>query len=147
MNKTFTNILLLLSSTFVLFLAGMMFFESFFDMMLPKVDNAFYEADIFPFRTVWLFSIAMASSALLLFLVWKIAGIQKINYKITSVLIVLLFALLGIIIRHYIIKGILGKLVKEKSVLEMQFTASFPVSRLYFEWYLLAGIVMGCVIS
>lgn len=146
-NPAIKIILLIISSLILLYL-GMMFYGNVLELMLPIVGDTKYQVNTVQglFYQVLIFSFVLALIPWLLFITWKVANIKVLKQKLISVAIVTACVLLAIIVRRQLIKSELKDLNSISNIWGEKYGVSFPIANLHFEYYMLGGIVAGCLV-
>lgn len=149
MKKTAINIVIILLSSLLLLFLGMVFTGDLFGLLLPKVHQATYQANGVGggFWFFFFLSFIVALIPLLLFITWRVTPIAKTSQKFVSIGLVLAFGFIAVMLRRLIIILELKNLVARNNINGVQYSGSFLFEKLYFEYYLLAGIVAGCILS
>lgn len=147
-NKKTTLILTIITSI-VLFILTLTQFGKLFEILLPKIENLQYQTSEMgsQFRLVLFFSIVIALTPILLFITWRIARIEIIKRRILSGIIVIVLMILAIVLRQQLIKSTFKSLTNLKTQTGETIYNSIAIENLHFEYYLLGGLILGCMVS
>lgn len=143
------TVFLTITISFILFLVCFITYGNIYDFMLPKVENVSYQTTELNqlFLQSLVFSVSIATIPVLLLLIWRFSPITSKNKKIASIATVIFCILATALIRVQIIKNYLKMLVSNVNSLNDKALVSYPINRVYFEYYIILGICIGCVVS
>jgi len=144
-----TTLILTIVTSIVLFILTLTIFGKFFELLLPKIKNLQYQTTEMSsqFRLVLFFSIVIGLAPILLYLTWRLARIEITKRRIFSGLIVMVFMVIAIIFRQQLIKSTFKGLTNLKTQTGETIYNSFAIENLHFEYYLLGGLIFGCIVS
>ncbi len=129
------------------FFLGLVMYPFIFNLTIPKVYGPFKDVQVLniAFERYLYFAFIFAFTPLVLRKSWKYAHIVDKNKKIISGIITAICIASAIFIRHRILekylKGISLDIPKD------ELRTYFEVNQFYLEYYLLAGIIAGCIMS
>ena len=149
MTKNKTTLIVIIVSSIVLFILTLTQFENFFELLIPNIENIRYETtkiDTF-FRLALFFSAVFGLFPILLYLTWQLAKIETTKRRIFSGLIITLCIVLAVLLRQTLIKSTFNGLINLKTQTGETIHNSFNIENLDFEYYLLGGLILGCVVS
>ena len=143
-----TNILILLFSV-ALFILGFFTFSSLFEVILPKIDGGFYQVTEHGelFRTSIIFSLVLGLTPFLIHITWRYSPILNKKRKIVCVLTVVISMLIAIIIRQQMLKSYFVSQTNNFPPNIEKLHLSYPMKDVNIEYYLLGGLISGCLIS
>ena len=146
MKHSKTTIILTIIISILLFVLGFIIFGDIYEFILPKVDNGFYQVTELngPFMSSLIFSITLGLTPVLLLLTWQLAPIILKSKKITSIVTVVVCMTLAILVRQQMIKSYFSRLT---TLSGEKLKVSYPMNQVNFEYYLLGGLCIGCIIS
>jgi hypothetical protein len=124
-------------------------FGKLFELLLPNIENLKYQSTNLggEFRFKLFFSIIVGLTPILLFLTWQLAPIRLLKYRFFSGLIVIFFIIISIVLRQHLIKATFNLVTNFKTQTTETIYTAFSIDNLHFEYYLLCGIILGCVLS
>jgi len=138
---------LLLSIAF--FALGQLLFVPTFKLFEPHIDGISFqiiEHDTL-LKTSLLFSLLLAGIPVLVVLTWRLTHIVSTNRKIASALLILIFLLLGIFLRHQEVKIYFTTIVRPTIATSGKTSIIYPIDPVNFIYYMLAGLITGSIIS
>jgi hypothetical protein len=143
------KIILAILFSLLLIVLGQYFFGDFYELLLPNVDGATYQTTDFSseFYNSIIFSLALGLIPISLLLLWKLSKVNAINKKMLSVFIIIICMTLAVLIRQQTIKSHLQELTKSSTVTSNNFSVSYPIDKVNFEYYLLIGLFIGWLMS
>ena len=149
MTKQKRTLLLTILSAFVLFVFTFTQVGFIFHLLLPKIENLHYQTTEMgvQFKLSFYISIVIGLIPILLYLTWRLTPITKLKSKTISGLIVIAMMALAVIIRQQLIKSTFNGLTNLKTASGETIYNSFPIENLNFEYYLLGGLILGCVLT
>jgi hypothetical protein len=149
MTKQKTNLLLSILSAFVLFLVNFTQIGFIFHLLLPKIENLHYQNTEMgeQFKLSFLISLVIGLLPILLHLTWRLTSIATLKSKTISGLIVIAMMTLAVIFRQQLIKSTFDGLTNLKKPSGETIYNAFPIENLNFEYYLLGGLILGCVMT
>ncbi|MDP2161033.1 MAG: hypothetical protein Q8K02_11160 [Flavobacterium sp.] len=112
---------------------------------MPKIENLQYKTTEIgsQFKLALFFSIVIGLMPILLYLTWRLGRIEKTKRRMFSGLIVIFFMTISIVLRQQFFI----RLTNLKTQSGETIYNSFGVENLNFEYYLLGGLVLGCIVS
>lgn len=143
-NNKITLILTIFASL-VLFILTFTQFGKLFELLMPKFENFQYQTTEIgsQFKFALFFSIVIGLTPILLYLTWRLGRIEKTKRRMFSGLIVVVFMTVSIVLRQQFFI----RLTNLKTQSGETIYNSFTIENLYFEYYLLGGLVLGCIVS
>jgi len=147
-NKKTTLVLTIITSI-VLFILTFSQFGKLFELILPKIENIqFYSSEMdSQFKLGLFFSIVIGLSPILLYLTWRLARIEITKRRMYSGLIVVVFMIISIVLRKQFIKLTFKGQSNMATQTGETIYNSFAIENLNFEYYLLFGLILGCIVS
>lgn len=144
-----TTLILTIVTSIVLFILIFSTFGKLFELLLPQIENLQYQTAEMSsqFRLALFFSLVIGLAPILLYLTWRLARIEMTTRRIFSGLIVIVFMVIGILFRQQLIKSTFKKLTNLKTQTGETIYNSFAIENLHFEYYLLGGLILGCIVS
>ncbi len=137
---------IILTSLFslILFLSGVYFYGPFYDLVLPKVEGGYFTITSFSgqFKASIYFSLIVALIPIFIVQTWKIARLNSLTKKLLTILIVCTSIIISILIRRELLKIYFSQFTKIDHL-----TLNYPLEEVHFEYYILAGLLVGCIIS
>lgn len=124
-------------------------FAKLLEFLLPKIENLHYQANEMnsPIRLALYFSCVIGVVPMFLYLTWRIARIEITKRRVISGLIVMIFMVTSIIIRQQLIQSTFKGLTHVKTQTGESINMSFAIENLHFEYYLMGGLILGCIVS
>jgi hypothetical protein len=147
-NKKTTLVLTMLTSL-VLFILTFTQFRKLLEFLMPKIENIQYQTtDIgSQFKLALFFSIVIGLTPIFLYLTWRFGRIEKTKRRTYCGLIVIVFMAISVALRQYLIKSTFSGLTNLKSQTGETIYSSFATENLNFEYYVLGGLILGCIVS
>ena len=144
-----TTLILTIVTSIVLFILTLTIFGDFFELLIPKIENLQYQTTEISsqFRLALYFSIAIGLVPIFLYLTWRLARIKTTKRKVFSGIIVIVFMFISIIFRQQLIKSTFKGLTNLKTQTGETIYNSIAIENLHFEYYLLGGLILGCIVS
>jgi len=144
-----TTLILIIFTSLVLFILTFTQFGKLFELIMPKIENLQYQTTEIgsQFKLALFFSIVIGLMPILLYLTWRLGRIEKTKRRMFSGLIVIVFMTISIVLRQQFIKLTFNRLTNLKTQTGETIYNSFGVENLNFEYYLLGGLVLGCIVS
>ena len=146
-SKTIYTSTLLFSIAF--FILGQILFVKLFEFFEPKVDGVLFQiierGGIL--KTSLLFSLILALIPALILLTWRLARIISLNKKIASVLIILIFVVTAIFMKHQEVKTYFIRVVKPILSPNDKMNVTYPIDPVNFVYYIFSGLCIGCIVS
>ncbi len=143
--KSPTTIIFVIFTCAVFFFLGLFAFTKFYQLVLPGATGVTYHMEL---EKLWdmkmLFGLAIALVPLGLFLTWEWVAIDSPDKKLSVVFIVVLCMALVVYTRRMALVSYFDELVQSKQTTS---SVAYPFEQLYFEYYLMAGLAVGCVLS
>lgn len=141
-------LVIIITTSLVLFILTLTQFSKLFDLLLPKIENLQYQTNEIgsQFKLGLFFSIVIGLTPIFLYLTWQLGRIEIIKRRMYSGLIVVGFMTISIILRQQVIKWTY-KLTNLETQTEETIHNSFAIENLNFEYYLLVGLILGCIVS
>lgn len=148
MKQSKTTIILTIIIALVLFVFSFYTFGDVFDAMLPEVDNGRYQVTEINgvFKEALIFSLVLGLMPVFIVTTWRFSPIILKSRRVASIAIVVVFMVLAIMVRQQRIKSYFNNFANLNSP-GSKINVSFPADELYFEYYLLGGLCVGCFIS
>lgn len=113
--------------------------------MLPGNSGVHYQMD---FEKVWdikiLFGFAFALMPLCVFLTWEFGRLEDGDKKTSVVFIVIGCIGFSVYIRYRALVSYFDSMVQNS---QSAYPVSFPFEQLYYEYYLMAGLGVGCLLA
>ncbi len=126
------------------FILGVMVYETFLALILPKSEHSAFSTSglsTLLFQKIY-FSLALALIPVFLYITWRISPIISTPKKIKSVILVSICLVVSVILRQQIISSNLNSFHSPTNI-----TNTFPIENLHFHFYLLGGLLIGCLLS
>lgn len=140
------TIIMLLSACTIFFFMGFLFYPTFYQFVLPAVDGIQYRMNLAEMGDRQdIFGLVMASIPLLLFLTWRLIPLYTIDKKNLSVLVTIICMTLAVYMRYKMLENEFAGMVESAS--NRLYAISVPFEQLQFEWYLLGGLISGCIVT
>ncbi|GEM_PF-1145400 len=145
-NLTKLNIFLL---SITLFITSYFLVPKISNLLIPKIENLrFYSTSLNEqFKLHLYFSIIIGIAPILLYFTWRLAKINNKSQKILSFLFVFIFMAISIFTRQQILKYKFKNLPNLRTETDEIIINSFHIKNLNYEFYLLIGLLLGCVTS
>ena len=149
MTKQKTSLLLSILSSFVLFIVTFTQFGFVFHLLLPKIENLHYQNIEMgeQFKLSFFFSIVIGLIPILHYLTWRYTPITTLKNKTISGLILIAMVALAVVLRQQLIRSTFNGFTNLKTPSGETILNTFPIENLNFEYYLLGGLILGCVLS
>jgi hypothetical protein len=126
------------------FILGVAVYETFLALILPKSEHSGFSTNglsTFLVQKIY-FSVTLALIPVFLHITWRISPILSASQKIKSVSLVSICLLVSIILRRQIISSNLNSIHLSNDIAN-----TFPIENLHFHFYLLGGLLVGCLLS
>ena len=157
MKPSIRIIIIAIVSSIALFVVGLSTWNSFFTLMLPIVGDTRYLATSLgtSFRNYILFSLTLALIPIATILIWKYGPVINTQRKFLTVCIILIAMTTSALIRHEMIKS-KARNLQPTTVIDYSdpgnpvpktIESGIPVDTLYFELFILVGLIAGSIIS
>jgi hypothetical protein len=126
------------------FILGLMVYETFLDLILPKSAHSAFSTGGIGTRMIQqiYFSIALALIPIFLYITWRISPIITTPQKIKSLILVSICLVVSVILLRQIISSNLNTIHLPTGV-----TNVLPIENLHFHLYLFGGLLVGCLLS
>ncbi|MBO9621098.1 MAG: hypothetical protein J7539_18945 [Niabella sp.] len=98
-------------------------------------------------KTATLFSLVLAFIPVLAVLTWRLGRIKTLRRQIISGVLILFFMTLGAFARHQEVKMFFTKVVRPAVLVNGTTSIIYPIDPVNFVYYILGGLVAGCVLS
>ncbi len=132
----------------IFFFLGFLSYSKFYSIVLPAVDGIRYNMNLATIgNNQDMFAIVSALVPLLLFITWQLIPLQSTDKKTASAFVVLICMALAIYIRYKILLSTFTEMVQSLSNKYTSLGIAFPFEDLDYEYYLLGGLICGCIIS
>lgn len=149
MNHSKTIYIRILIFAIVLFALGQLLFVTAFKFFEPQVDGILFQITEHnaTVKTSVLFSLTLALIPILMVLTWRLAQISSLNKKIASVLVILIFIVIGIFARHQEVKIYFTTVVKPVILTNGKTSITYSIDPVNFVYYIFSGLCVGCIVS
>jgi|SRR5690606_8388348 len=139
--------IVLLSIT--LFITSFFLFPKISNLLIPKIENLnFYSINLNEqFKLNLYFSAIIGITPIFLYFTWKLAKISNKAQKVLSFIFVFIFMGITIFTRQQILKYKFKNLPNLRTETDEIITNTFHIKNLNYEYYLLIGLLLGCVTS
>jgi hypothetical protein len=139
--------IVLLSIT--LFITSFFWFPKISNLLIPKIENLnFYSINLNEqFKLNLYFSAIIGITPIFLYFTWKLAKISNKGQKVLSFIFVFIFMGITIFTRQQILKYKFKNLPNLRTETDEIITNTFHIKNLNYEYYLLIGLLLGCVTS
>jgi len=133
----------------ILLVTGKFVFTGLFGFFEPRIDGIIFHIRELEgkWKTSTLFSCMLALVPVLLVLMWRFAPVVSSIRRVGSVLIILIFMIAGILIRHQEVKMYFMRVVKPFFLRKGQFNVNYPIDPVNFVYYMFTGFCIGYIIS
>jgi hypothetical protein len=140
LSKAAIPLTLLISMT--VFVATFYAFDTVYELILPDIQHVSYQTTDFAsqIKTSLVFSLVLGIAPILLLVTWRFSPIVSTSKRWTSILITTSGMALVVVVRQQLIRLGLHNSFEGTAI-------SYPVDQLNFEYYILAGLLIGCVCS
>jgi len=143
--KSPNTIIIIIFTCMVFFFLGWFAFAKFYQLVLPGADSVTYQMD---FEKLWdmkmLFGFAFAMVPLCLFLTWEWVPIEYADKKLSTAFVVVICMAVAVYLRR---RGLVSYFDELQQSNQSISPVAFPFEQLYFEYYLMAGLAVGCLLS
>jgi hypothetical protein len=132
-----------------LFVTGKLIFSKLFRFFEPHIDGIVFrirELDA-GWKTSTLFSLMLALIPFMIISLWLFAPVVSSIRRIGSILIMLIFMIAGILIRHQEVKMYFIRVVKPFFLRKGQVNVDYPIDPVNFVYYMFAGFCIGYILS
>jgi fatty acid desaturase len=132
-----------------LFILGQIVFVSLFEFFEPKVPGILFEITEQDriVKTSVLFSLTLALIPILVAFIFRFAPIASVNKKVTTVLIIFIFIIAAIFVRHFEVKIYFTRVVKPSFLMKNIANKTYPIDPVNFVYYMLGGLFIGSIVS
>jgi hypothetical protein len=132
-----------------LFILGQLVFVRLFEFFEPKVDGILFQVTGTnkKVKTSILFSLTLVLIPALTILTWRLAPIISSTKRFASALIILIFIIVAIFLRHQEVKTFFIRVVKPIVVANNKTNVIYPIDPANFVDYMLGGLCLGCLVS
>lgn len=146
-SKTIYVPTLILSVT--LFILGQVLFVNTFKLFEPQIDGIFFQITEHnaTLKTSIIFSFLLFVIPVFIVLTWRLAHITSFRKKIASALFILIFITIGIFMRHQEVKTYFTTVVRPALLTKDKTSITYPIDPINFVYYMLAGLITGCVLT
>jgi len=127
------------------FIAGMTAFTRLLQLLEPNIEGIAFV--ITGRLTAFLFSLTLALIPVLTLATWRLAHIDLFYRKICSVTIIILTIAAALFTRHQQVKAFFNKVVRPLVLTKGETHFVYPIDPRNFVYYLLAGLLIGCLLS
>ena len=143
------TIILAVILSILLFFAGLFLYSIIVELLLSETDRVFYQ-DVEAkglFGSSFMFSFLLALMPIFILCIWNLCRVNKKSDRISIASIVIVFTFLAVFIRQQILAAYIKRLshITETNLDDIKI--SYPLNRLNFESYMLAGLCTGCVLA
>ena len=149
LNRSITIFFWTLLSSIAFFAIGQLLFDRAFKFFEPQVDGILFQITEHSatVKTSVLFSLTLALIPVLTVFTWRLAHIISLNKKIASALVILIFIVTGIFVRHQEVKIYFTTVVKPAVLTNGKTSMTYPIDPVNFVYYIFSGLSVGCIIS
>jgi hypothetical protein len=132
-----------------LFVLGQVLFVKAFAVFEPDIDGILFQIieQGRPIKTSLLFSFTLALIPGFILLTWRLGGINSLNKKIASILLILTFIIIAIFARHQQVKIYFNTVVKPVMLTNGTKSIQYPIDPINFVYYIFSGLCAGCILS
>jgi hypothetical protein len=128
---------------------GQLLFVEMFKLFEPQVDGILFQiterkATV---RTSVQFSLLLFLIPIFIIMTWRLAHIISLNKKIASALFILIFITIGIFARHQEVKIYFTTVVRPALLTNGKTSIIYPIDPINFVYYMLAGLMTGCILA
>lgn len=132
----------------IFFFLGFLSYSKFYGIVLPAVDGIRYNMDLAAIGSNQdIFATVFALVPLLLFITWQLIPLQSTDKKTASAFVVLICMVLATYIRYKILVSHFSEMLKSQTNKYSSLGIAFSFQDLNYEFYLLGGLIIGCIIS
>ena len=141
-------ILIIGISLFLLVVSFLIFLKTG-HLLWPEIDNTEYAQTQMgsQFTIAFLFAAVVALTPILLHLTWRFSKTTAMKEKMISTIIVLACMILAVLLRRRLLIAASNELIGLPTVEGVPVRNSILVEKIHFEYYLLAGLILGCLIT
>ena len=141
------TILLAILASLLLLATAFYFSGTLIEWLLPAAAGKHYEvsAGSGSFKTALFFSITIALTPLFLLFTWRMAPIVSIQKRMLGTGIAIMAVVLGIVVRQQMLRAFFSR--SSSSINGYDLNASYPLDKVHFEYYILGGLIAGCIIA
>ncbi len=145
----YTKPLFILLLSTILFVLGQAVFIGLFGFFEPKIDGITFQIieRRMGLKTSILFSITLALVPVLVVLTWQLSPVISAGKRLASVLIILIFMISAIGIRHQEVKTFFNTVVKKIILSNGSHAVNYPIDPVNFVYYMIGGLCTGCIVS
>lgn len=149
MKRSKNKIILTVLISILLFVSGLFVSGGIYDMLLPKIDNSSFQITEIgdPFRISVFFSFVLGLTPIFIWTTWLLTPIVVKSKRFLCAVIIIICMALAIFIRQQAIRSNLSRLTTNISSTKDQLNVSYPIDKVHFEYYMLGGLFIGCIIS
>jgi hypothetical protein len=132
----------------IFFFLGFFGYTKFYQIVLPNIIGINYLMDLSQLeKNQTLFAFVFAAIPLLLFFTWELTPLHSLDKKTTSLFVVGICMVLATYIRYKILVNHFEEVLQSPTGRYSATTITYPFEEINYEYYLLGGILMGCIIS
>lgn len=144
-----TTIIFTVAASLILFILTLTQYGNLLELLLPKIENLHYQTVEHGsiFKHGLFFTIIIGLLPAFLYLTWRLARIEILNRRIISTFVVMLCMVLAILLRQQLIKSTLKGITNIKTQSGEPIYNSLTIENLHFEYYVLIGLILGCILS
>ncbi|MFT3681026.1 MAG: hypothetical protein QM791_12180 [Ferruginibacter sp.] len=149
MNNSKITIILIVLISIVLFVLGLFLFGNIYEILLPKPDNGFYQetASGGQFKRSLIFAVVFGLTPIFIWATWRLAPITLKLQKNYTILTVIVCILLAVVLRQQLLKLYFSRFTNNINSTTANLHVGYPIDKVYFEYYMFGGLIMGCLIS
>ncbi|MES2850521.1 MAG: hypothetical protein V4685_15785 [Bacteroidota bacterium] len=131
----------------IFFFLGFLSYSKFYGIALPAVDGIRYNMDLASIGSNQdMFAFVFALVPLLLFITWQLIPLQSTDKKTASAFVVLICMALTTYIRYKMLVADFNEMLQSQTN-KYSTGITFSFQDLNYEFYLLGGLLVGCIIS
>jgi hypothetical protein len=144
-----TTLILAIVVAVILFISQCTSYGNIFQLLLPDNARGRLIATTMGghFQVTLFFAAVVALMPILLCLTWFLARIETTKGRLTSAFIVLLFSVSALALKRKLVKSGIEYLISIETNSQGTVSASIPIDKLHYDYYLLGGILVGCIVS
>lgn len=132
----------------IFFFLGFLSYSRFYHIVLPDVSGVQYQMDLAEVGEMQTtFAIVTALIPLCLFITWQLIPLYSDDKKTFTAFIVLICMVAAVYIRYKILVSHFEELVQSVTDKTNYSGVKYAFNELGFEYYLLGGLLGGCIIS
>lgn len=142
------SIIFIFSICAIFFFLGFFNYAKFHQIVLPNITGINYQMDLSQLENNQnLFAFVFAAIPLLLFFTWELTPLYSLDKKTTSIFIVGICMVLATYLRYKILVSDFDDILQSHAGASLATTITYPFEEINYEYYLLGGLLMGCIIS